>query len=131
MNVDHNDPWTEHFFPVPLALWWIVAFGCYHDIDHYTAGPVTFCKALELTPEQVFPLSIDLREHVIGEASILKGSIPLEARERFSRRELIRRAVSRHWSALAINAFDPIYAFLLLSSGIRAHELTRSLCASE
>lgn len=95
-NFDHNDPWIEHF--LTLALWhcdkWL-HLARYHDVDRDTAGPVAFCKALELVPEQVFPISFDLREHVIGETSILKGAILLEPRERLTRRQLIGLAASR------------------------------------
>jgi len=93
-NVDHNDPLTiEHF--LTLSLWhcgkWL-HLARYHDFaDDTVLGPLGFCKALEVAPEHVFPISFDLQGHVIE--SILKGAIVPDPRERLSRAELIRLAV--------------------------------------
>lgn len=94
-NVDvRNAEATEQFLTISLDRGGERFFlARYFDVDHATSGPHALAEFLGLPIAEVFPISYDLAQHVIGDAAVLKGQIPAAPRVRLSRDQIISLAV--------------------------------------
>lgn len=96
-NVDtHNPRLTEHFLTLSVyrnRRWFVLAR--YHDFDYDDHGPAALASFLEMSIDEVFPISYDLSEVAEGDPAALIGRILKEPRERLPRAELIAMAVGR------------------------------------
>lgn len=94
-NIDTtNMRLTAHFLTVSVerdGKWFHLAR--YHDPDFRSRGPLQLARFLRLRPEEVFPISYDVRRYVARKPRALAGTIPLEPPERLSREEVIALAV--------------------------------------
>ena len=67
----------------------------YHDFDANERGPQQLAAFLDLTIEDVFPISYDLLPHVNGDAKALRGVIQAKPNEVLTREQVIALAVPR------------------------------------
>lgn len=94
-NVDPERPeFSEHFLTLSVlnhGAWFHLAR--YHDFDYSERGPVQLAAFLEKSPNNVFPISYDLRAVYVGESAALQGVVEMEPSERLTREEIIAMAV--------------------------------------
>lgn len=94
-NVDTKNPrMTEHFLTLSVerkGQWFTLAR--YHDFDIAENGPGALSQFLGLAPDDVFPISYDIRSVAKGEDAALQGQVLKGPRERLSRSEIIAMAV--------------------------------------
>jgi len=94
-NVDPTNPrMTQHFLTLSVEhndRWF--ALARYHDFDFAEHGPEALAQFLNLSVDDVFPITYDIRQVVKGDAAALHGQILKEPRERLSRSEIIALAV--------------------------------------
>jgi len=95
-NVDiHSEPLTNHFMTISFyanARWHLPR---YFDADFISGGPASISAKFELTIEQMFPVTIDLRPYVAVRSTVLFRHLNAEPARRLSRAELIDLAVKR------------------------------------
>jgi len=94
-NVDvENAEVTEQFLTISVdrgGKWFFLAR--YFDVDYAECGPHALAGFLGLSIEEVFPISYDLSQYVMADASILKGKVLEEPRVRLSSDQIISLAV--------------------------------------
>lgn len=73
LSVERNGSWF------PLAR--------YFDVDYARGGPQELATFLGLTVDEVFPISYDFRQYVIGDPAVLAGQVPKEPNVKLSRDE--------------------------------------------
>jgi hypothetical protein len=95
-NVDADDPRrTEHFLTLSVereGKWFFLAR--YHDSNYADHGPQALSRFLDMTVDEVFPISFDVRQYAKGDPAALQGSIPAKPRAELSRAEIIAMALS-------------------------------------
>jgi len=95
-NIDTGNPRsTEHFLILSIdrdGKWFTLAR--YHDFDYADCGPEVLSRFLELTVDEIFPISFDVRPYTEGDPAALVGTITKEPRERRSEAELMAMAVT-------------------------------------
>lgn len=96
-NVEVRDPTaTEHFITLSLmrrGKWFTLSR--YHDVDYLDNGPDGLASFLGLGVDEVFPISYDIRAHVVGDAAALVGQISKVPHVQLSEAQLITMAVPR------------------------------------
>lgn len=70
-----------------LSRYWDV------DYEYSKTGPGGLAKFLGLSVDEVFPISYDVREFVVGDPAVVVGTVSKEPRERLPVDEIIRMAV--------------------------------------
>jgi hypothetical protein len=94
-NVDLTDSRkTEHLVHLRIennGEWFWLAR--YWDIDFEQSGPDALAQFLGFSVDEVFPIRFDLTGLATGLASVIKGQIPKEPRERLSEAEIITMCV--------------------------------------
>lgn len=79
LRIEHNGRWFW------LARYW--------DVDAESKGPEALAQFLGLSVDEVFPIQYDLTGLATGLASVIKGQIRKEPRERLPSDEIIRMCV--------------------------------------
>jgi hypothetical protein len=94
-NVDATNPrFTEHFLTLSIGRggkWF--ALARYHDHDFTVRGPDALSRFLGLEVDDVFPISVDVRQHALGNPAALAVNVPKEAREKLTRADIVALAV--------------------------------------
>jgi hypothetical protein len=94
-NVDLTAPrLNRHFLTLSLYIdnaWFHLAR--YHDFDVEERGPAALASRLGMPLSEVFPIQYDLSQVAVGDADVVRGTVPTEPAERLSRAELISLAV--------------------------------------
>jgi len=65
----------------------------YFDFKYREHGPEALARFLELSLDEVFPVSYDVRKYAKGEANALAGTVPRKPRVRLTKAELVALAV--------------------------------------
>jgi hypothetical protein len=94
-NIDTKKPEiTMHLLTISIfsdGRWFTMAR--YHDVDRERRGPSALASFLGIPLEGVFPISYDIRDNCLGEATALLGTIEREPQRRLSKAEIIALAV--------------------------------------
>jgi hypothetical protein len=94
-NVDTADPrQTEQFLTLTVfkdAKRFTLAR--YFDFDYGNRGPEALASFLGLPLSEVFPISYDITQHVIGDLAALSGTITKDPREKLTNAEIMALAV--------------------------------------
>ena len=95
-NIDQNNArLSEHYLTISIeraGRWFHLAR--YFDVDYARRGPEALATFLSLPPEQLFPITYDVRNYVSGgDPAALCGAIPRLPRKRLSIEELAALAV--------------------------------------
>ncbi len=94
-NVDASNPrLTAHFMTLSVergGSWFHLAR--YHDFDASERGPEQLAAFLDLTVDDVFPISYDLLQHAKGDPKALRGTIQAKPPEVLTRDQIIALAV--------------------------------------
>jgi hypothetical protein len=94
-NVDATNPrFTEHFLTLSIergGKWF--ALARYHDHDFTVRGPEALARFLGLQVDDVFPISVDVRQCAQGNPVALAVIVPKEPREKLTRADIIAMAV--------------------------------------
>lgn len=72
----------------------------YHDVDAARRGPAALAAFLDLPIEDIFPIAYDVSTIVKGPLNALRGTIPVQPRERLTHQEIISLAVASTRQAL-------------------------------
>ena len=86
----HNRLINEHFITASFlkeGRWFTLAR--YHDADFASRGPRQLSRFLGISPDEIFPIEYDLTRLCVGDASILKGRLYPEPKEKLSEEELL------------------------------------------
>lgn len=96
-NIDTtSETLTEQFMTLSVendGNWFHLAR--YHDFDYTQRGPEQLAQFLGLGVDDVFPITYDVRSHVLGDPKVLCGVIRKDHIRMLSRAELIELAVPR------------------------------------
>lgn len=94
-NVDGNNRrLNQHFVAISIEReghWFHLAR--YHDREYGDYGPEQLSRFLNLSVDDVFPISYDLRAYAVGDPDALRGTIPREPLERLTRAQVIALAI--------------------------------------
>jgi hypothetical protein len=89
-NFDVEDPRaTQHFLALSIERrgeWFHLA--CYHRFDFKSHGPEALARFLDLSVDDVFPITVDVRRYVRGDPVALTAIILKEPQERLTQEEL-------------------------------------------
>ncbi len=94
-NVDTGDPrQTEQFLTLTVYKdGKRFTLARYFDFDYADRGPEALASFLGLPVSEVFPISYDIRQYVIGDLAALCGTITKDPPEKLTREEIIALAV--------------------------------------
>ena len=94
-NIDlRNKESTDHFLTLSVekhGSWFDLAR--YHDVDYARRGPEQLAQFLTLPITSIFPIQYDLSGLVTADPGLVKGTIPLEPREKLPQDKLIQLAL--------------------------------------
>lgn len=95
LNFDVNSPEkNEHLLQLRLERhekWFDLAR--YWDLDYHANGPDALSQFLELSKDEIFPITYDLTPYVVRDRAPLVGKVPMEPRERLPDQQIIRLAL--------------------------------------